>query len=176
MIAAIPAAWRLPAAGQIGDDQLSAVVRAMPAALLCGLANAAIVISSLWSVVTPAPLLAWSACMVAISLWFYLRRREHKIREAASLSRRALRKAVLAAILLALPWAVLSTLYLGNLPHTKELMLVTVCAGMAAGGSVLLAPVYPAALAHGHASQTGMTFRALQRERCAEKISSCSVL
>ena len=133
---------------QIGHDQLSAVVRAMPAALLCGLANAAIVIASLWTVVPPAPLLAWSAYTVGISLWFCLRRRQHRTREVASLSRRALRKSVLAATLLALPWAMLSTLYLGTLPHTNELMLVTVCAGMAAGGSVLLAPVYPAALAY----------------------------
>jgi hypothetical protein len=36
----------------------------------------------------------------------------------------------------------------GRVPHDAELVLITVCAGMSAGGSVLLAPVYPAALAY----------------------------
>jgi diguanylate cyclase (GGDEF)-like protein len=147
MRAAVATAWQLPATDQIGADQLSAVVRATPAALICGLANAAIVTVSFWAVVPRAPLLAWLLLVVSTTAGIYLRRRG-RLRETPSLSPRARRRAVLAAVLLALPWAALSIGYLGRVPHDAELVLITVCAGMSAGGSVLLAPVYPAALAY----------------------------
>lgn len=148
MRAAVATAWQLPASEQIGADQLSAVVRATPAALVCGLANASIVGISFWPVVERATLLVWLILVVSTTGGIYLRRRRHRPRETATLSRRAMRRASLAAVVLALPWAALSVIYLGRLPHNAELVLITVCAGMAAGGSVLLAPVYPAALAY----------------------------
>jgi hypothetical protein len=49
MLATVASAWRLPATRQIGADQLSSVIRAMPAALVCGLVNAAIVAVGLWN-------------------------------------------------------------------------------------------------------------------------------
>jgi diguanylate cyclase (GGDEF)-like protein len=142
------AAWKLPGVAQIGADQLSAVVRATTAALISGLVNAALVTVSFWSAVPPYALLAWFAFTASVSISFWLRRRVQRTYTAATLSRRAMARAVFSASLLALPWAILPSLYLGHLPHTTELVLITVSAGMAAGGSVLLAPVYPAALAY----------------------------
>ena len=144
----IATAWRLPDRAQVGSDQLSAVVRATPAALLCGVFNAAIITVSCWPSVSRMPLVIWFLATSAITLFFYRRSHAGPAREAASLSPRAMRRAVIAALIMALPWAVVSPMYLGRLPHVSELLLITVLAGMSSGGSVLLAPVYPAAIAY----------------------------
>jgi diguanylate cyclase (GGDEF)-like protein len=143
----ITKAWRVPGRDQIGADQLSAVVRATPAAMLSVLVNAVIVAVSLWPAAPYHEVLAWLV-LAALIVGFYLRPATQRTGTATSLSRRAMRKALTAASLSALPWALLSVRYLGALPHTSEMVLITVTAGMAGGGSVLLAPVYPAALAY----------------------------
>ena len=147
MRATVASHWRLPATEQIGADQLSAVIRAGPAAAGCGFLNAGIVALSLWSAVPLAVLLAWLALTALVTLGIYFRRGKPRP-GVTTLSRRALRRATLLAVVAALPWAVLPALYLGALPHTAELVVITVTAGMAAGGGVLLAPLYPAALAY----------------------------
>lgn len=144
----VMAAWRLPATKQIGSDQLSALVRATPAAFISSLFNATVIAFSFWPAVSHTALLAWLALTLAVSGVINLQRGKGPARAATTLSRRAMRKATLAAFLSALPWGVLSAIYLGHLPHNAELVLITVCAGMSAGGSVLMAPVYPAALAY----------------------------
>jgi diguanylate cyclase (GGDEF)-like protein len=148
MRASVAATWQLPSTDQIGTDQLSAVLRATPAALLCGLANAALVTISFWGEVPTTALFTWLLVTVCISWGIYFRRGQHRPRQTSTLSQRALRRASLAAAASAFPWAALSIIYLGNVPHHEELVLITVCAGMAGGGSVLLAPVYPAALVY----------------------------
>jgi diguanylate cyclase (GGDEF)-like protein len=147
MRATVASSWQLPATEQIGADQLSAVIRAGPAAAGCGFVNAGIVALSLWSAVPPAVLLGWFALTVLVTVGIYFRRGKQRP-GVTTLSRRALRRATVLAVVSALPWAVLPALYLGSLPHTAELVVITVTAGMAAGGSVLLAPVYPAAIAY----------------------------
>ena len=147
MRATVASHWQLPATEQIGADQLSAVIRAGPAAAGCGFLNAGIVALSLWSAVPPTVLLAWLALTAFVTLGIYFRRGKPRP-GVTTLSRRALRRATLLAVVAALPWAVLPALYLGALPHTAELVVITVTAGMAAGGGVLLAPLYPAALAY----------------------------
>jgi len=148
MLATVASAWRLPATRQIGADQLSSVIRAMPAALVCGLVNAAIVAVGLWNDVSREALLAWLLLTLAITVGIYLRPRKRLLPEATALSPRALRRATLFAVIAALPWSILPIVYLGHVPHTDELVVITVCAGMSAGGSILLAPVYPAALTY----------------------------
>lgn len=148
MRAAVATAWQLPASTKIGSDQLSALIRASPAALACGLLNASIVTVSFWSAVPHAVLIAWLGLTILTIVGVWFRRGQSRPRETPTLSQRAMRRATLAAVASALPWAILSAIYLGRLPHAAELVLITVCAGMSAGGSVLLAPVYPAALAY----------------------------
>jgi diguanylate cyclase (GGDEF)-like protein len=147
MRATVASHWQLPATEQIGADQLSAVIRAGPAAAGCGFLNAGIVAASLWSAVPLTVLLAWLALTAFVTLSIYFRRGKPRP-GVTTLSRRALRRATLLAVVAASPWAVLPALYLGALPHTAELVVITVTAGMAAGGGVLLAPLYPAALAY----------------------------
>ena len=144
----IKAAWYLPGTEQIGADQLSAVVSATPAALLCGLVNTGIVALGFWEAVPRIELLAWLFCSLAITWCLSVLPAQGRIRQAAPVSPRGLRRTVLAAALSACPWTLLGVLYLGAIPHTTELILIAICAGMSASGSILLAPVYPAALTY----------------------------
>jgi len=134
--------------GRIGSDQLAAVVRAGTAVQLCTAINIAVVTASFWPSVSHPVLMSWLGCTLLISTCFALSECGLNRPNRSTLSHNALRRSVVAAFLLALPWAALPTLYLGSLPPSSELVLVTVVAGMASGGSVLLAPVYPAAIAY----------------------------
>lgn len=149
MPGATAAAWRLPGAGKIGGDQVAALVRAMPAARACGFINAVIVATGLWHAGWQTSVLCWLAGTILITSGVLLRGRSNGPRgDGRPLGRRTLQRAVVGAVMSALPWAWLPWLYLGDVPHSAELVLITACAGMAAGGSVLLAPVYPAAFAY----------------------------
>jgi hypothetical protein len=140
-------AWRLPRAEEIGVDQVSAISRATPAALLGVAINATIVALSFWGSVPTLELLSWYLVTCIIGAYVGWRWRRNRSREHKRVSPRVLKRATLLAILSALPWSVLVASYLGALPHSNELILIALCAGMAASGSVYLAPVFPAALA-----------------------------
>ena len=141
-------AWRLPSAEEIGVDQVSAINRATPVALLGAVINSIIFALSLWGSVPTHELLSWffASCLVAAYVGY--RCQKKRARERTRVSQRFLKRATLAAIMLALPWALAVVLYLGALPHSSELVLIALCAGMAASGSVYLAPVFPAAIAY----------------------------
>ena len=141
-------AWRLPRAEEISVDQVSAISRATPAALLGVAINATIVALSFWGSVPTLELLSWYFVTCIIGAYAGCRWRRNRSRELKRVSPRLLERATLLAILLALPWSVLVAFYLGALPHSNELILIALCAGMAASGSVYLAPVFPAALAY----------------------------
>jgi diguanylate cyclase (GGDEF)-like protein len=148
LAAAIFSPWRLPNAKQITADQLLAIFRTTPASVLGSLANATIVTVALWGSVPSRQLLIWYVCCVVVTSHVGLRWIRNRGRPPRSPSRRVLVRAVLFAALLALPWAVLVMSYLGAVPHIEELTLIAVSAGMAASGSIALAPVYPAALTY----------------------------
>jgi len=57
-------------------------------------------------------------------------------------------KAILLAVLLALPWAILITLCLGAKNSHIDLIVVALALGMAASGSIVLSPIRPAAIAY----------------------------
>ena len=147
MSALAASAWTFPA-GRIGSDQLNAVVRAGTAVLLCTAVNATVVTASLWLSGPHLVLLTWFSCTIFIAACFAFSGKGLTGADRPALSDNALRRATAAAMLLAAPWAAVSVLFLGSIPHSSELVLVTVVAGMAAGGSVFLAPVYPAAIAY----------------------------
>jgi diguanylate cyclase (GGDEF)-like protein len=144
----LTAAWQLPRAKLVGFDQVSAINRVTPAALLGAFINATIVVLSFWGSVPAQELVTWYAASCLIGGHIGYRWYKNRTRAPKVLSRRALGRATLAAMLLALPWAFLTALYLGELPHNNELILIAVCSGMAASGSVYLAPVFPAALGY----------------------------
>jgi diguanylate cyclase (GGDEF)-like protein len=148
MLRTLTSAWRLPHPHTIGRDQLAAVVRATPAAALGALVNAAIVAVSMWNVVPHVELLAWLACTACIAGRQLFRRPGNRRSSNSPLSARTLRRSIIRSAIAALPWSILMLLFLGNLPHASELVLIAIGAGMAASGAVFLAPIYPAALTY----------------------------
>jgi PAS domain-containing protein len=148
MLRTLTSAWRLPHPQSIGRDQLAAVVRAMPAAALGSLVNAGVVAISLWNVVPHFELLAWFACTAGIAGCQLFQRPGNHPNTHAPLSARTLQRSVIRSAIAALPWSILVMLFLGKLPHSSELILIAIGAGMAASGSVFLAPLYPAALTY----------------------------
>ena len=146
--ATLASAWRLPRAEQVGVDQVSAINRATPAAVLGVAINATIVALSFWGSVPPHELLSWYLVTCLIAVYAGCRCIRNNSREIKRVSPRLLKRAALLAVLSALPWSVLMAFHLGALPHINELVLIAVCAGMAASGSIFLAPLFPAALAY----------------------------
>jgi diguanylate cyclase (GGDEF)-like protein len=140
------AVWQMPDLQRLGADQLRTVLQAAPAAIVCSTINAGIIAATLWHVV-PA-IGAWLLVFFLMAAWLYGRGSQNRKSDAAFLSSRAIRRAIVFAVITALPWATLPIAFLGVVPHQDELVLITVLAGMSGGGSVLLAPVYPAALAY----------------------------
>jgi diguanylate cyclase (GGDEF)-like protein len=146
-VKALLASLRLPRVQEIGVEQVSAINRAAPAALFCGTVNAGLVLVSFWSSVPAAQLLSWFVVTCLLCACVANRWRKSRTRELRRVSSRLMRRLVLTAAVLALPWGLLVVLYLGALSHSSELLLIALCAGMTASGSVYLAPVFPAALA-----------------------------
>jgi diguanylate cyclase (GGDEF)-like protein len=144
----LTAAWQLPRAEQIDVDQVSAINRATPAGLLGAVFNAAIVAASFWGDVPTQDILCWFCATALITAYVALRWSKSRARALKRVGRRMLTRMTLTAIMLALPWSLVVLLYLGAVPHNDELILIALCAGMAASGSVYLAPVFPAALAY----------------------------
>lgn len=147
-MSALPYFWSFPPAQKIGCDQITAITHVIPAALLGNAANAAIATISLAGGIPAAGLLVWcagSCAIIAYLAWRYFSRTPQQARRV---SYRTIRRAIMFSVLLALPWSVLIPVYLGSLERIPELVLFVLCAGMAASGSVYLAPVYPAALAY----------------------------
>lgn len=141
-------AWSLPSKERIGPDQIAAVNRATPAVVIGNVVNASIVLASFWTSATLSDVVVWYCLVVTLSGYVgfkWLQRRKRRIR---SVSPRFLRRALIVSTMLGIPWGYLAGAYLGAMPHETELILVALCAGMAASGSIYLAPVFPAALAY----------------------------
>lgn len=148
MLRTLSSAWRLPPPRTIGRDQVTAAVRALPAAALGALVNAVIVAVTLWNVVPHLELVGWFTCTAGISGSQLFHRPAGRPATNAPLSPRTIRRSMMKSAAAALPWSLLVVLFLGRLPHSSELILIAIGAGMAASGSVFLAPIYPAALTY----------------------------
>src|SRR5204863_9903867 len=94
MLERIKAASRLPGGGQIGTDQLAAVLSATPAALLCGLVNTGIVALDLWRVAPRLEVVAWLFCSLANDGRISVRRVEPRTRKAYENNQRHIRQNV----------------------------------------------------------------------------------
>lgn len=140
--------WQPPHTERIGADQINSVRHATPIIVVGNVVNAGIVAVGLTGYVSAWILAAWTATTVGLSLSAALkwtRSREHTVFIPTL---RRLRRIVTNVAAFALPWGCLAAVQLGNLPPHQELVVVTVTAGMAGGGAVFLAPVFPAALVY----------------------------
>ena len=132
---------------RVHRDQLASLARATPAAMVGYALNVVIAVVAFRGLVPGVELAAWAIVSLAICAFIgvrcvtrVLRKRQASARESSSPLRDA-RWALLFGVLLGLPWAVLATRWAGVLHGDSELILMALAIGMAASGSILLAPV-----------------------------------
>ena len=150
------AAWREETRVYRAPDAASAQVRArhlatvtrltpvmMAANLVNGLVSAWVVAPSVpgWQVGLWLGALLW---LVGQSLWGWWRRRQRPVYQVSA---RAVRRAVLHAVVLSSVWAVPAVLWVPQLPPGAQLFAAVVAAGMLAGGALALAPLPQAGMA-----------------------------
>lgn len=132
-------------------DQLASLARATPAAMAGYAVNVAIAVIAFHGFVPGIELAAWAAASLIICSSVgirSIRRRKLKRQSPAPEPGPPLRDAKSAwlfGLLLGLPWAVLATRWVGILHGDSELILIALAVGMAASGSILLAPIPPVA-------------------------------
>lgn len=128
-------------------DQLASLARATPAAMAGYAVNVAIAVIAFHGLVPGIELAAWAAASLIICSSVgirSIRRRKLKRQSPAPEPGPPLRDAKsawLLGLLLGLPWAVLATRWVGILHGDSELILIALAVGMAASGSILLAPI-----------------------------------
>ena len=141
-------AWRMPNVDDIQSDQFATIARATPASMLGHILNTTIALVAFSQAIPSAELAAWGLLSYFIAGYVLLCALKRAPSKGLGNIRRGVRKAIIFGIALAAPWSILVCLYLGELPQHEEVLLVTLCVGMAASGSILLSPVYPAAIAY----------------------------
>lgn len=133
------------------DAVFAAIVRATPMSILGHVVNVTLAVIAFWRHVESAPLLLWAAGSYGVGIWVFLRwatRRRRRAKPSTSPRSRATRRATIFGAALAAPWGILGFWLLGELPQQPELILVALCVGMSASGSVLLSSTYPAAITY----------------------------
>lgn len=144
---ASPTAWdRL---FRVSSLQFSAITRATPLSTLGHIVNVTISLFAFQASVPWDLLAIWAAGSYAVAAYVFFRwaTRSRRARRT-EVSRSATRKAIIYGAALAAPWGVLGCWLLGALPQQQELILIALCVGMSASGSVLLSATYPAALTY----------------------------
>jgi diguanylate cyclase (GGDEF)-like protein len=145
-------------------DQLASLARATPAAMAGYAVNTTVAIGAFWGVIPGPALFVWAACAFALCAFVGLRAvrvRRRGISDRAGSPTRRTRSALLFGLLLALPWTVLATGWVGYVDSGREIILIALCVGMAASGSVLLAPVPAAAVIYATTILAPLAFKCL---------------
>ncbi len=131
-------------------DQLASIARATPAAMVGYAINVVLAVLAFRDVLSAPKLAAWTVGSLAVCAIVFFRsvgssNRRRPGSSATGNPRRRVRNALLFSFLLALPWSCLGIEWAGSLGDS-EVILVALVVGMAASGSILLAPIPAAAI------------------------------
>lgn len=134
----------------VHKEQLASIARATPAPMAGYAINVLLATIAFRDLLPPLQLALWTIASLSICGFIGVRslRRRAAVKKASDPGRspyRSARKVLVYSFLLALPWGVLGTTWAGSLGDS-EVILVALIVGMAASGSVLLAPVPVAAI------------------------------
>ncbi|WP_290986154.1 EAL domain-containing protein [Hyphomicrobium sp.] len=133
----------------VHKEQLASIARATPTAMTGYAINVVLAALAFRQLVPTAHLLMWTLGSLAVCGYVGLRSlyrlRATQKKTSVSPPLRPARRLLLFSALLALPWSVLGGLWVGSVGDS-EIVLVALVVGMAASGSVLLAPVPVAAI------------------------------
>ncbi|CEJ86030.1 Diguanylate cyclase/phosphodiesterase [Hyphomicrobium sp. GJ21] len=137
---------------RVHRDQLASLACATPTAMAGYAINVVIAVIAFRGLIPGVELAAWAVASLAICSFIGLRSVTRSLRTRqpeASKQGSPLRDgrwALLIALASALPWAILATRWVGAVHGDSELILMALTVGMAASGSVLLAPIPVAAV------------------------------
>lgn len=137
---------------RVHRDQLASLARATPTAMAGYAINVLIAVVAFRGLIPGVELAAWAVASLAICSFIGLRSVTRSLRTRQSEASkpgsplRDGRWALLIALASALPWAILATRWVGVVHGDSELILMALTVGMAASGSVLLAPIPAAAM------------------------------
>lgn len=137
---------------RVHRDQLASLARATPTAMAGYAINVVIAVVAFRGLIPGVELAAWAVASLAICSFIGLRSVTRSLRTRQSEASkpgsplRDGRWALLIALASALPWATLATRWVGAVHGDSELILMALTVGMAASGSVLLAPIPAAAV------------------------------
>lgn len=134
----------------VHKEQLASIARATPAAMAGYAINVLLAAIAFRDLIAWQNLMLWTVVAIAICGYVGIRsvRSRSKRRPSANsgqTSRRPVGRALMFSIMLALPWGILGTMWIGTVGGS-EVILVALVIGMAASGSVLLSPIPVAAI------------------------------
>lgn len=136
-------------------NQIASIARVTPVAMLGHSINTAIAVAALWKSTPHALLLGWGVLSYAIAGFIFLRSIRRRpvggakdTEPGRKTSLNGMAVALAFAVLLALPWASLAVFKIGRSHTPDEVIVIALAVGMAASGSVLLAPIMGAAAAY----------------------------
>ncbi|WP_052699226.1 ATP-binding protein [Hyphomicrobium sp. 99] len=135
---------------RVHRDQLSAVARVTPYAMAGYGINVVLATAAFWNSIPARDLFLWFLFSLTVCGIVGLRslHRSPTPRGQNSSELRSARNALVFAILLAVPWSSLAVFWAGAVNGTSEAILIAFVVGMAASGSILLAPLPAAALSY----------------------------
>ena len=134
----------------VRTEQLTALGRATPAAMLGYAINIMIALWALFGILPNGVLVSWAAVAsgFCVTVGWRALRISYRLRSTSPRTTRKTAKPLFFAVLLALPWSFLTLLYAGGINGHGEIVLIALAVGMAASGSILLAPIPTAAVTY----------------------------
>jgi len=130
----------------IDREQLVAVARATPYAMLGHAINVLLATIAFWDRIPAIELCLWTGLSLLICSAVAIRQFGKSNSTRSPGETRNAWAALAFSMLLALPWAFLATRWLGAVGGNGSVVLIALVVGMAASGSILLAPVPAAAV------------------------------
>jgi len=135
---------------RVDREQLVALARATPFAMLGYAVNVMLACVAFWDDIQFTQLSFWVAFALLVCGGVALRaivRRPHNARSDVGVRKtRDATPALVVSLLLALPWSILAIQWLGTISVTGSIVLIALAVGMGASGSILLAPLPVAAI------------------------------
>lgn len=128
-------------------NQLSVITGVTPVAMVGHILNTTVMTLALAASVPLTHLIIWGAYSYGVALVLIFRHLRNRGRIARDFHHAA-KSASVNALFLSLPWSAVAVLYLGNLAHDEELILVALGVGMAASGTILLSALPVAAITY----------------------------
>jgi len=132
---------------QFQRRQLEVIARVTPHSMAGHLLNTTVLAVAVAGTIPAPQLITWCIYSYTIALIVLYRHVRSRGRVPRNFQR-ATQRATIYAILLALPWSIMTVLHWGELARDQEVILLALAAGMAASGTILLSAIPIAALSY----------------------------